>query len=274
MRLSALLLAMAGTSLAASVVSASVVARIEIIADVNGTQVGQPLEWDVALPGPSGSGGWGSCTAANPSPIYITQPNQSYLDWVAAGSNPDNVPLDADPGIAVHGVQFSWQHDPVVTATFNVSSGITNSSFTINSSILDFSSISDAVGRATAAITVTDSATFGARGSVSLAGLYGGKAYAALYNTTSDTFVNLLTGGTVTVPQGTTYSFSEATALYSDPNYLPVGTSVDEIKSQFKFTLSAGDRAAGTSAFEIIPAPGAATLLGLGGLLAARRRRA
>lgn len=272
MRTTAILSAMAGVAVMAAAASAAVVARIEIIADVNGSQVGQPAHWDVQLPADSGSSGWGVTNGWNPAPVYISQPNQSYVDWVAGGRVGD-VPADADPGIAVHGVQFSWEHDPVVTATFNVSAGLSNSSFTVNSSILSFDAIPDAIGRATAAITVTDSATFGTRGQVALWGLFGGKAYSALYNGTGNTFANLVSGGTYTVPQGTTYSYFEETPLYTDPNYLPVGATVTDIRSQFKFTLSSGDRAAGTSAFEIIPAPGAATLLGLGGLLAGRRRR-
>ena len=50
--------------------------------------------------------------------------------------------------------------------------------------------------------------------------------------------------------------------------------AVSDISSRFSFTLSANDIASGTSIFTVvIPSPGSAALLGLGGLVAIRRRR-
>jgi MYXO-CTERM domain-containing protein len=45
------------------------------------------------------------------------------------------------------------------------------------------------------------------------------------------------------------------------------------MSARYRFSLTANDEASGTSSFEIVPAPGAIALLGMGGLLAARRRR-
>jgi hypothetical protein len=45
------------------------------------------------------------------------------------------------------------------------------------------------------------------------------------------------------------------------------------MSAQFSFMLSAFDAASGTSNYQIVPAPGALALLGLGGLAATRRRR-
>lgn len=271
-----MILAAVGVALAAQSASAFVVAKIEVICQVNNQQVGQPAVWTMPLPPATGSSGWGTTTGTNAAPVYIVEPNQSYLDWQAAGSIGD-APVDADPGIAVHGVNFGWVDDPVVTSSFNVSSGLANASFTVNASLVSFGTLFGATGRASAGITVTDSATFGTRGQIFLTGLNNAKAFSALYNGANPgegtSFVDLLPStGMLSLPQGTSLSFSDSTAFFNDPQYFPVG-DISSISSQFRFTLSAGDRAAGTSVFEVIPAPGAAALLGLGGLLAARRRR-
>lgn len=56
-------------------------------------------------------------------------------------------------------------------------------------------------------------------------------------------------------------------------SFEPIPGVVSSMAARFKFDVSAGDAAGGTSTYAITPAPGAAALLGLGGLLAARRRR-
>lgn len=252
-----LLLGVVGLALTASAASANVIARIEIIATNadTGAAIGSHF-WEAEvnpnLPGDRFSwGNWQNGTQ-NPAPFMI-------------GSG--------DSAVQVHGVDFGWIFDPQVTANFNVSSGVVNTSFTINSAILSFPTIPGAVGIASAFIGVTDSASGLGSGSVSLFGLQpGGNAFSARYNGNSQTFVDLIGGGTVPVSTGGSTSFVGQNPSF--PAYQPLGASVSDIQSQFSFTLSRFDRAAGTSTFEIIPAPGAAALLGLGGLLAARRRRA
>jgi uncharacterized protein (TIGR03382 family) len=86
------------------------------------------------------------------------------------------------------------------------------------------------------------------------------------------TFVNLISGGTVGVAPGGSTSFTGNNASFPGYDALP-GGSADDMQSQFKFSLSRFDRAVGTSTYEIIPAPGAAAMLGLAGLFAGRRRR-
>lgn len=53
----------------------------------------------------------------------------------------------------------------------------------------------------------------------------------------------------------------------------PIPGVISSMSARFKFSVSANDASGGTSTYAITPAPGAAALLGIGGLLAARRRR-
>jgi MYXO-CTERM domain-containing protein len=55
-------------------------------------------------------------------------------------------------------------------------------------------------------------------------------------------------------------------------NYTPL-PAVFNMHAQWEFVLSAQDTAGGTSNWEVIPSPGAMSLLGLGGLVAIRRSR-
>ncbi|MBY0313417.1 MAG: hypothetical protein K2W85_15225 [Phycisphaerales bacterium] len=251
MRTSALL-AVVGLAVAASAASADVIARIEVIANnaLTNQEIGRGV-WtapvDPSLPG--GGLSWGTLTGENDAAI------------------------DIGGGTKVHGIDFGWIWDPIVTANFNVSSGPVNTTFTVNSAFLSFPTIPGAVAKASAFIGVTDSATFGDIGSVTLSGLQaGGNAFSARYNNNTQTFVNLISGGTVGVGPGGSAAFTGQNAAF--PFYETIPVAADDMQSQFRFSLSRFDRASGTSFFEIVPAPGTAAVLGLGGLLAARRRRA
>lgn len=255
MRNATVVLAGIGLLMASQAAQADVLARVEIIAtnSETGAEIGRHT-WEAQVAPGQQIGNWtfGTLNGASTSP------------WVIG---------NGAEAVAVHGLQFGFIEDPQVTASFNVSSGVVNTSFTINSSFLSFPTISNAVGIASAFIGVTDSATFGNVGSVSLIGLQpGGAAFSARYNGSTQTFANLITGGTVGVAPGGSVAFVGQNPSF--PNYDALGAAADDMQSQFRFTLSAFDRASGTSTFEIIPAPGAAALLGLGGLVAARRRRA
>lgn len=253
MRTSVLAAAVMGIAGLAASASADVLAQIEVIAeDGSGNEIGRRAWVQNVTPGQqNGNLNWGSADGEN------------------------NSAWELGSGVKVHGVAFHWDHDPLVNASFNVSSGPLNTTFTINSTFISFGAITPALGYATAFIGLTDSLTFGDVGSVTFTGLQaGGNAYQAHFNNSvantydGAAFANLITGGT----------YSGSTALVGQsPSYPlldPLGFPVASMQSQFKFSLSRFDRAAGTSTFFVIPAPGAAALLGLGGLVAARRRRA
>jgi hypothetical protein len=159
--------------------------------------------------------------------------------------------------------------DPVVQVNFSVSAGSLMTAFTINSPLLSFATIANAAGRASAGVTATDTdgdgATVAAAGQPAL--------YLSQYNgfvPTGTLFADLI-AGPVSAP-----AFDSETASGSSPGggmFAPIANPVSDMSARFNFTLTANDEASGTSTFEIVPAPGAIALLGLGGLAAARRRR-
>lgn len=149
-----------------------------------------------------------------------------------------------------------------VTLDFSFSAGFMNSSFTVNASPLVFSPITSVVGVASAALTVQDRFNDGVTVSPNGAG-----AYSALYNGGS-VFDDLFTGGIATGSGGTS-----ANDVTNSGSYSFVAASVSDISAKWDFTISAFDSATGTSVFTVVPTPASAALLGLGGLVATRRRR-
>lgn len=240
------LVAAAGALITATSVMGAVVAQIEVIASDDSGVVGSHV-WTTTV-GADGSYSWGP-------------------------GSPGYSPVTFSNGSFVESVSFGWIHDPQVTSSFNVTSGITQTTFTINSALLSFDPIASPIGVASAFIGVTNSSFGGNTGSITLNGLHaGGAIFAARANGNADTFASLIAGpGTVAVAPGLSVSYVGANP--SNPGYDIVPFAASDMQSQFKFSLSSFDSASGTSTYEIIPAPGAAALLGLGGLVALRRRR-
>lgn len=150
-----------------------------------------------------------------------------------------------------------------VTLNFNVAAGAANTVFQVTSSQFA-AAYPTAMGRASAAISVTDTLGNGATLSAD-----GAAAYTAYYNAFGSTFASLL-GGSVNAG-----AFSTATASAEFPGggmFAPVGGSVADIGAEWTFAVSAFDIASGTSVFTVVPAPASLALLGLGGLAMRRRR--
>lgn len=190
-----------------------------------------------------------------------------------AQENP--APATFGNGAQLHGIGFAARQNPIVGLNFNVAANpLSNSTFVIDSVVVgSLGSITGALAQASAAVSVTNSGSIGNTSAITLLGLQGGgNLYSARYNGTN-VFADLVAGPGSNVPQGSgvTQTFSGTTG-----GYLPYAGNpgLIDIRSQFRFTLSNGDRAAGTSTYElIIPAPSAMGVLALGGLVAARRRR-
>lgn len=203
-----------------------------------------------------------------------THTDASGTDWFDYNGPAQYFGGDVNADAVFNDMQIGIRQDPAVVANFNVAAGIFNTTFTVTSSLVSFPTIVNGQAIASAAISVTDSATFGDVGSVSLTGLQpGANAFSAIFNNGGSpfTFADLIPGGVFAPGAGGTHVYVGQSASF--PAYDAVPGSVTTIQSQFAFSLSRFDRAAGTSTFEIIPAPGAAALLALGGLSLSRRRR-
>jgi hypothetical protein len=158
--------------------------------------------------------------------------------------------------------------DPVVGVSFSVLAAGQNTQFQINSAVLGFSTIdaSVATGQASASVSVTD---FNFDSNTWIAtGPQGG--YRALVNPgtgNEQVFSTLFNGGPF-VGSGLSTTFNDDSGPFS-----LIGIDTSSISANFDFVLSAGDLATGTSTFTVVPAPAGLGLVGLGGLLLARRRR-
>lgn len=183
-------------------------------------------------------------------------------DYFWSLSNPVHV-MDGDATIFTLG-QASIQiiADPSVSLSFNVIAGQQNTVFTVNSALLSFAPLADSVGRATAEVNVTDITGDGA----TLTPL-GSGAYRSFYNG-GTSFQNLIDTPIVALAHDSNSS-SQSFPLAGFHN---IGTTLTDIEAQWKFSLTAGDIASGTSEFTVIPAPASAAL-GLVALAGLRRRR-
>ncbi|MCY2926410.1 MAG: hypothetical protein NT031_13410, partial [Planctomycetota bacterium] len=132
--------------------------------------------------------------------------------------------------------------DPFVNLRFAVEAGAADTTFAITSTVVGFAPLADPTAYASAGTTLTsdgDGAT--------ITGLFDGKCYRALYNTTS-VYADLVNGFTEG-PDRT------VTASERDPalGFTTIVGSISSIQSEFNFTLSALDQASGTSRFEVVP---------------------
>jgi hypothetical protein len=169
----------------------------------------------------------------------------------------------------VRELSLDIEADPAVKLSFNVEAGNADTDVTVTSTTVPFSAITNPLGYASAAVTLT-----GDEDGATLTGLLpGGKVYEARYNSTPVTWASLL--GTIVADPD-----SSLTASSRQPNTgrSTINDTLDSISSQFSFRLSANDQASGTSRFDVIvPEPSAVALAITGAvcLLAGgwRRRR-
>lgn len=172
--------------------------------------------------------------------------------------------VDLGNGALLTYLDVGLDADPQIVLNFAVTAGNADQTFDIISP-LAFATVNPAQATATAYVGVTDNNGGGA----TVTGLIAGpKMFEASYNG-GTVFADLVKSPLVAPANGSNGA-SETKA------WTNIG-SVSSMKSEFYFTLTAGDGASGTSSYKLVPEPSSilALLGGLGSLcgLAWRRRR-
>lgn len=174
----------------------------------------------------------------------------------------------------VKDLSVTMDADPQVDLSFAITNGSLTDPimFSVSTATISFGGIPNAQAAATASLTLTQGA--GSPAGASLTGLFpNGKAYQARYSTDSVVDTN-----TVFASLDPSMNFLAGLGM-SETEELPwagmsnLNTTVYMMESQFKFVLSPGDQASGTSAFLIIPEPATLSVLALGALVLGLRRR-
>jgi len=230
--------------------------------------------------------GWGSFTVDLSNPAFqggldgLGNYDWNLENWLAANGLDKIEIKDSEGDVIAELTSLAIQYiaDPVISTNFAVQAIGADTRFTISSGPLSFPTISaaDAIGRASASMTVTDffiPGGIGASGVTLVGEQAGGGIVSATYNGAigvGPVFAEMLTPGMFAPAPGG--SDAQAVDVPGGGAFTSIGAAVSDISVGFDFTLSAWDLASGNATFEVIPTPGAVILLG-GGLVAARRRR-
>ena len=170
-------------------------------------------------------------------------------------------------------LNVTFNADPEIDLNFSLTN--TNPSLPVTFDILTATIVFDAIPNAEAAASASMTLTQGAGSpaGASVTGKFtGGKCYQARYSTDS-----LLNTATVFASLDPSMSFtsglgrSETETLPAD-GMAALGTTVYMMESEYKFTLSAGDQASGSSIFLITPEPATLMLAALGAFTVVRKR--
>ena len=183
------------------------------------------------------------------------------LHWMYDFYDPDGYDIVANDGSGtvigeIISLNYDGKPDPQVQLGFSCRARASNTTFSFKSSIGVVPQITNAIARATASVTLTDSSENGAF----ITGLFGGKAYQARYNTSS-VFTSLVSSFTVT-GGGTTMSENDPVDGVS---YRPVAGTITQMEAEYNFILKAWDSASGTSNFIMLgePVPEPSSMLAL-----------
>lgn len=209
-------------------------------------------------------------------PDGVTNPfaADGTFDWDLRDYFPNGITLP-NTGVQLTLAEIHLVDDPVVFVNFSVNNTAgTDSTVNVTSPLLSFASIANAIGNASASVTLTDPTGNGA----SLTPV-GGAGYTAFYNGgapgTGSTFASLFGSALSIAPTGNIFGVTETwTADSPAPGVFgPFGGAVADASASWMFRVSDGDLASGTSTYEIIPTPGSVSLLALGIAAGIRRRR-
>lgn len=165
-------------------------------------------------------------------------------------------------GVVLTSISTEYVDDPQIFFSFGASTGGVPTTFTMSSGTLSFPSLLNPIGYASSGITLTDN---GADGANVVGNQAGGMSYNSVYN-----------GSNLFDSQQPSYGFATPHDTQTqNANLLGVVVPgfVSSMQASWDFTVSADDSVGITSTWVLIPAPGAVSMLGLGGLMMARRRR-
>jgi len=220
--------------------------------------------FEIEVSSPMGTGSW---RATVPNPDI----SDGDFDW-SLGSDISIMDQSGTVELAtlnMNGTSVNAIADPVLGLNFNVTAGGAATSFTISSPLLSFPGIANPTAQASAGITVTD---LNGDGGLLDGNLFSGglKSFRADYNGAvpgGTLFTTLVDDGSDPDPFDT-FSSTESFGP------VPIAGVVNSMSTQFSFDLGAGDNAAGTSVFVVVPEPTSVLLLA-GGMVAifSRRRR-
>lgn len=185
-------------------------------------------------------------------------------------SDPTKFLSFGDDGGTLRSLTIEVDADPQVSLSFDYVAGPSGNKVVVTPNIVSFPALTNPMGRATAAITVTDRNGDGAF----VSGMHDGRMYQTYYameNVPTVAYFTSLIDGPITVPaylSDTRHESCDWQVLTGDVKW---------ICSEFAFNLSPEDSASGTSVFIVqpVPEPGSmvALLSGCAGLLGFIRRR-
>lgn len=207
----------------------------------------------------------------DPNVFTITEPDNDIWFW----SLPVAVPITSGPNTVATLVSMTvlagriTQIDGTVRWGIDIDYGVLAGGEDTTFELISPTIFFDAIGNCDAITSATRIGTDQFGGGINITpGLASGFSYEALYNGSSvyaTAFNSPLGNPNNGASVGDDYNNAGVHGLI--PGY------VSSIQARFKFSLTANDASGGTSTYSIAPAPGSFALLGLGGLLAARRRR-
>jgi len=215
--------------------------------------------------------------------LHVTQPNGRGRGGSEGWAFCLRQPVELRSGETLLGtisdLRISVFEDPEVNLNFAVQAGASDTTFHIASALLEFDTITNAEGRASAAVSVTDFNPFDGDAVLTGVGDTGG-AYLAQYNGWAGnqqfpsgdpdplgiTFTEGIMQPVVATFGGTQTANHNVdwTAITQEDPY--------DMSSLMSFDLTANDLASGTSTFVIVPEPISLAVVLVGGLALLRRR--
>lgn len=199
---------------------------------------------------------------------FDTTGNASWTPTWASQASPGGVfTCLNDNAASGRRMSASFSADPVINIFFSIQNNTAGTlEFTVNVPVLSFAPDLYSLTNASAQIGVTDTNGDGA----AIVGSFTGARVAewSLLNSGSPLLTGQLTTGPVVGP------FASGNLSQND-NSGSTSYLIDSQSISFKFTLTPGDIATGSGVVvtTLVPAPGSIALMGIGGLVALRRRR-